>query len=139
MADPRTFIESKIAELLAYSKEVQAMDLTDEDDASSTKISDFIEGITEVMYRIEGISHFTIDNFYTFDYLDEFARRQKPSFEQLTEQWHTTFAEYDAVLLKQIGLSQAKIAAVEEENSDLEMSSYVEKRVSTYRYFLLIK
>ena len=83
------------------------------------------------MYRIEGISHFTIDNFYTFDYLDGYAQSWKPSYEQLTEQWHTTFAEYDALLLKQILLSQAKIAKAVEENSDIEMSHYVESRVSS--------
>ena len=82
MADPRVFIDAKIAELLAYSREVQAMDLTDE--PSESKMADFLEGVTEVMYRIEGISHFTIDNFYTFDYLDAYAQSHKPSFEQLT-------------------------------------------------------
>ena len=113
---------------MAYSEEVRAMDVSE--DSSDDKLAEFREGIIEVMYRIEGISHFTIDNFYTFDYLDGYAKRWKPSFDQLTEQWHTTFAEYDALLLKQILLSQAKIAKAEEDNSDIDMSHYVDSRVS---------
>ena len=90
------------------------------------------------MYRIEGISHFTIDNFYSFDYLNDYAQRQTPSFEKLTEQWHTTFAEYDALLLKQLILSQAKIAKAQEENSDVDFSHYVEVRVSKDQYKILL-
>lgn len=109
-SDPKVFIDAKIADLLTLSAEVQAMDVSED----SSKVAEFEEAITEVMYRIEGISHFTIDNFYTFDYLNDYAQKSTPSFEKLTEQWHTTFAEYDATLLKQLTLSQAKIAKATE-------------------------
>ena len=95
MSDPKVFIDTKIADLLTYSAEVQAMDIGED----SSKMVEFEEAITEVMYRIEGISHFTIDNFYTFDYLNDYAHKSTPSLQKLTEQWHTTFAEYDATLL----------------------------------------
>lgn len=126
MADPKVFIEQKIAALQSYSADVQAMDVSED----SLMLSEFKEAITEVMYRIEGISHFTIENFYTFDYLNDKALAEKPSFESLTEEWHSTFAGYDAILLKQLKINQAKLTKAEEENSELDMSHYVEDRVS---------
>ncbi len=36
---------------------------------TSSERADFETQVTDIMYRIEGISHFSIDNFYTFDYL----------------------------------------------------------------------
>ena len=41
--------------------------------SSSSEASDFEDSMTDIMYRIEGISHFTIENFYTFDYMSQDA------------------------------------------------------------------
>ena len=69
MSDPKVFIDAKVTDLLTYSTEVQAMDISED----SSEVAEFEVAITEVMHRIEGISHFTIDNFYTFDYLNDYA------------------------------------------------------------------
>ena len=47
---------------------MQAMGVQSEEEAAA-----FVEAVTEVMHRVEGISHFTIENFYTFDYLQSVA------------------------------------------------------------------
>ena len=39
------------------------------------------------MYRIEGISHFSIDNFYTFDYLTNEALLFDYSYEKILTKW----------------------------------------------------
>ena len=75
MADPIIFIDTEIEALLTYSEEVQAMDVGTLGD--NTK--EFEDAITDVMYRIEGVSHFMIENFYTFDYLEKYDALFKPT------------------------------------------------------------
>ena len=74
---------------------------------SKGEVSDFEDGITEVMYRIEGISHFTITNFYTFNYLNYNSDEidSDPTDDQLIAQWYGTFTGYNSVLLDQLSLS----------------------------------
>ena len=52
------------------------------------------------MYRVEGISHFAIENFYTFDYLSSYDTTEKPTLDELTNKWYTTFTNYNTILLK---------------------------------------
>ena len=55
-ANPITFIDGKIDDLLDYSFYVQTLQVD-----SDSEVEVFEESITEVMYRIEGISHFTLE------------------------------------------------------------------------------
>ena len=59
-ANPETFINQKISDLdsLQASASLSAMGT-----------SDFEDSLKEIMYQIEGISNFYIEQFYTFDYL----------------------------------------------------------------------
>jgi len=66
------------------------MSVNSDDDAN-----DFEEAITEIMYRIEGISHFTIEQFYTFDYLNSYVTLYNPTFDVTLNQWYTTFIGYN--------------------------------------------
>lgn len=136
MANPEIFIDAKTKNLISYSDEVQSMQAN-----SSDEVSEFIDAITEVMYRIEGISHFTITNFYTFDYLNYNSDAGDKSsladssdvnvvdidYNQLITLWYSKFTGYNAVLLNQLGLSKAKIESLNKKR-DIDLSSYVENR-----------
>ena len=50
------------------------MTVGSEDDADN-----FEDAVIEVMYRVEGISHFAIENFYTFDYLSDYDTTDHPT------------------------------------------------------------
>ena len=82
------FIDSKLDSLFTFSAEVQDMNVQE----MGTDTSEFEDSITDVMYRIEGISHFTIENFYTFDYLTSYSELYQPSEEDLITHWHTTIS-----------------------------------------------
>lgn len=110
---------------------------------SEDEVFEFIDAITEVMYRIEGISHFTIKNFYTFNYLNYNSDAGYQAtladsgnddvididYNQLITQWYSKFTGYNAVLLNQLGQSKTKIESLNKKR-DIDLSSYVENRVS---------
>ena len=39
--------------------------------STSDEVDDFEDSMTDIMYRIEGISHFAIEHFYTFEYMKD--------------------------------------------------------------------
>ena len=103
-ANPITFIDGKIDDLLDYSFYVQTLQVD-----SDSEVEVFEESITEVMYRIEGISHFTLENFYTFDYLNDNADLTDDSMTELNTEWYTTISGYNTVLREQLNLNDAKL------------------------------
>jgi len=68
--------------------------------SSSSERSDFEDTMTDVMYRIEGISHFTIENFYTFEYMSTDANLEQSSETELLNYWYDTFVGYNNNLLQ---------------------------------------
>lgn len=72
---------------------------------TSVERSEFESQVTDIMYRIEGISHFSIENFYTFDYLTKQALLFDYTYEQAIDTWHDTFTGYNAILLDQLSQS----------------------------------
>ena len=80
--NPTYFTDSKIAELEARQEVLQLMRVD-----SSSERADFEAQATDIMYRIEGISHFSIDNFYTFDYLTNEALLFDYSYEKILTKW----------------------------------------------------
>ena len=93
-------------------------------------MADFEDAVTDIMYRIEGISHFTIEHFYTFEYLSNYDQLLSPSIDELIEQWYTTLTGYNAQLIDQLNLSEVSQAAAIKANSELSFSTYVNDRVS---------
>ena len=74
-------------------------------DASELAVSsddgaeDFEETMTDIMYRIEGISHFAIEHFYTFDYMSEDQNLIDSTEQELLNYWYATFTGYNKMLL----------------------------------------
>ena len=68
--------------------------------SSSSERSDFEDTMTDVMYRIEGISHFTIENFYTFEYMSTDTNLEQSSETELLNYWYDTFVGYNNNLLQ---------------------------------------
>ena len=101
------------------------MTVGSEDDADN-----FEDAVIEVMYRVEGISHFAIENFYTFDYLSDYDASEQPTLDELTSKWYTTFTNYNAILLEQLKVSQTKVQSAKSQNSDVSFNSYIRERVS---------
>ena len=97
---------------------------------SEDDVDDFEDAVIEVMYRVEGISHFAIENFYTFDYLSDYDTSEQPTLDELTNKWYTTFTNYNAVLLEQLKESQTKVQTAKSQNSDVSFNSYIRERVS---------
>ena len=101
------------------------MTVGSEDDADN-----FEDAVIEVMYRVEGISHFAIENFYTFDYLSDYDTTDHPTLNELTSKWYTTFTNYNSILLAQLKVSQKKVQTAKSQNSDVSFNSYIRERVS---------
>lgn len=74
-----------MSDLKVYQEEMQDMKVS-----SSEELAEFEEAVTDVMYRIEGVSHFTIDHFFNFDYLRNYEQLLSPSIDMLIDQWYTT-------------------------------------------------
>ena len=92
---------------------------------SVSEASDFEDNMTDIMYRIEGIEHFSIENFYTFDYMNSDENLVDSSLTDLLNQWYTTFVGYNDILLSQLVKSQLIIAQAQEENSKIELNKWV--------------
>lgn len=56
---------------------------------------DFSDNMTEIMYRIEGISHFTIEQFYGYDYLKQYSDESDPTLDTLVDTWYSTITGYN--------------------------------------------
>jgi len=50
------------------------------------------------MHQIEGISHFTINELYTFSYLSSYVTQMDPTYTQLISQWYDVFVGYNTNL-----------------------------------------
>ena len=105
---------------------------------SEDDVDDFEDAVIEVMYRVEGISHFAIENFYTFDYLSDYDTSEQPTLDELTNKWYTTFTNYNAVLLEQLKESQTKVQTAKSQNSDVSFNSYIRERVSICSIFATV-
>ena len=99
---------------------------------SEDDVDNFEDAVIEVMYRVEGISHFAIENFYTFNYLSDYDTTAQPTLNELTSKWYTTFANYNSVLLEQLKVSQKKVQTAKSQNSDVSFNSYIRERVSIH-------
>ena len=97
---------------------------------SETEAETFEDSITEVMYRIEGISHFTIEKFYTFEYLNDNADLTDYSLTELNTEWYSTITSYNTLLLDQLNLNYVKLDWAQDQNSDVDLSNYINNRVS---------
>jgi len=63
---------------------------------SSNDADNLEDAITDIMYRIEGISHFIIEQFYTFDYLQSYVTLNNPTVDAIINEWYTTFIGYNS-------------------------------------------
>ena len=95
----------------------------------SEELAEFEEAVTDVMYRIEGVSHFTIDHFFNFEYLSNYDQLLSPSIDELIDQWYTTLSDYNNELINQLKLSEAKQAQAVIANDEVSFSAYVNLRV----------
>lgn len=95
---------------------------------SETEAETFEDSITEVMYRIEGISHFTIEKFYTFEYLNDNADLTDYSLTELNTEWYSTITSYNTLLLDQLNLNYVKLDWAQDQNSDVDLSNYINNR-----------
>ena len=80
------FINSKIVDLQALQAQTQL---------NSVGADTFEDNMTEIMYRIEGISHFTIEQFYTFNYLKPYTEENDPTLDSLMDTWYGTITGYN--------------------------------------------
>ena len=53
--------------------------------------SEFADNISDVLHRIEGITHFNIAHLYTFDYFTDHNSHFNPSYGELIDEWYRTF------------------------------------------------
>ena len=105
---------------------------------SETEAETFEDSITEVMYRIEGISHFTIEKFYTFEYLNDNADLTDYSLTELNTEWYSTITSYNTLLLDQLNLNYVKLDWAQDQNSDVDLSNYINNRVSATSFLVEI-
>lgn len=117
-ANPEVFLNAKVTELQTLQDSVQLSEMTS---------SQFESAMIEVMYEIEGISSFSIENFYTFDYLNSYAQQDNPSLDTLVDKWHTTITDYNAQMVEQLAISQNKIKSA---GSKIDFTAFIKHRVS---------
>ena len=102
---------------------------------SSEDADDFEAALTEIMYRIEGIAHFTIDQFYNFDYLSPFVSLYNPSVDTTVNEWFSVFRGYNNQMIEQLVLCQTKIASV---GGKADLKTYLKTRVSFSGSFSIV-
>jgi hypothetical protein len=89
---------------------------------SSEDADDFEDAMTEIMYRIEGIAHFAIDQFYRFDYLGPFVTLYNPTVDTTINEWYSVFRGYNNQMIEQLSLCQSKIASL---GDKVDLKTYV--------------
>ena len=99
--------------------------------STEPEAEDFEDSMTDIMYRIEGISHFTIEHFYTFEYMNDDQNLADSTEQELLDYWYETFTGYNKKLLSQLTKSQLTMANAEATNSNVKLNKWVRKRVST--------
>ena len=78
--DPMYFIDTKILELSAMQGHLFGMQVTTKEDESH-----FQDAVENVVHRIEGISHFSIEQLYSFSYLKNYEDLFNPTDDQLID------------------------------------------------------
>ena len=107
LSESQNFIDTKIEDLILLSNEAAVMPVS-----STSEVNDFEDSMTDIMYRIEGISHFTIENFYSFQYMNEETGLFDDATEtELVNHWFATFTGYNLYMLQQLTLSQQTITS----------------------------
>ena len=129
LSDPIYFIDTKIENLQTLSTEAQGMAVS-----TSDEVDDFEDSMTDIMYRIEGISHFAIEHFYTFEYMKDDQNLVDSTEQELLDYWYETFTGYNKKMLSQLTKSQLTMANAEATNSNVKLNKWVRKRVSTLHH-----
>ena len=70
--------------------------------STSDEAIDFEDSMTDIMYRIEGISHFAIEHFYTFEYMKDDQNLVDSTEQELLDYWYETFTGYNKKMLSQL-------------------------------------
>ena len=120
--DPIVFTIEKLAELDVQSKAAAELPLS-----TYQGQKEFDGAITDVMYRVEGISHFTIDHFTSFDYLAPYEEQYDPTLESLLDAWFSSLTDYNIDLL---GYVEEGLDLLEDSKL-FQLDPYVKKRVSS--------
>ena len=76
---------------------------------------EFEEKLTEILHKIEGISHFSIENLYPFGYLQNYEDLFNPTDQALIDQWHVNFQSVNSKMREQLQRSSSKIHHVRNE------------------------
>lgn len=133
LANPQIFADNKIEDLVELIEGIQTSPMNTKGDRN-----DFEDDITRVLHHIEGVSHFTINQFYTFSYLNYDSEISESAtiqtYDSLIDEWYSIFTGYNAVLLDQLALTSTKISEAKANNGKVELSKYVNHRVSKPLY-----
>lgn len=89
----------------------------------------FASEVTEMMHRIEDLSHFALDRFFSFEYLQHYVTLLNPTYEELIGQWHTTLTSHTSILTQQTAITLLKINRVTSQKKNFEIIAYVPTRV----------
>ena len=68
--------------------------------ANNDDEDNFEDTLSDILHRIDGISHFVIAHFYTFTYLDSYVSTEDPTYSELIAHWHDVFNGYNTNLQK---------------------------------------
>lgn len=91
--DPIYFIDGKINALSIEQGALLAMEVTSDEDEVV-----FEQSIAEILHRVEDISHFSVEHFYSFNYLESYNELLDPSYPDLINHWHDTFNNYNSLM-----------------------------------------
>ena len=91
--DPKYFIDTKIEDLSKQLGSLLVLDVANSDDEAV-----FEESISDILHRVEGISYFTIKNFYSFEYLESYNELLDPTYTDLIKNWYDTFNQYNSLM-----------------------------------------
>mmetsp|Transcript_19221 Transcript_19221/g.23784 ORF Transcript_19221/g.23784 Transcript_19221/m.23784 type:complete len:127 (+) Transcript_19221:1483-1863(+) len=92
--------------------------------------SRFKDALSEVLHEIEGISHFNIEHFYAFDYLQNYVNLFNPTDEELIGVWNENFQGFNSKMKEQLQRSSDKIRLVKRQNPDIKIDTYVTTRIN---------
>mmetsp|Transcript_10934 Transcript_10934/g.14751 ORF Transcript_10934/g.14751 Transcript_10934/m.14751 type:complete len:127 (-) Transcript_10934:790-1170(-) len=92
--------------------------------------SRFKDALSEVLHEIEGISHFNIEHFYGFDYLQNYVNLFNPTDEELIGVWNENFQGFNSKMKEQLQRSSDKIRLVKRQNPDVKIDTYVTTRIN---------
>ena len=82
------------------------------------------------MQRIEGIFHFTVEHFYSFEYLNEHEELFSPSLNELISYWYLTLTDYNFELMRYLKETQIIVDKVTYQNKSIILDPYIVQKVS---------